>query len=74
MLIATVFAGMAVQIGKYLASTFLVIDTGTGILGQATLAAALGIVIYLIVSKLLGSQEFNLVFRWFPKIDLFKRN
>lgn len=74
MLIATVFAGMAVQIGKYLASTFLVIDTGTGILGQAALAAALGVVVYLVVSKLLGSQEFNLVFRWFPKIDLFKRN
>lgn len=73
-LIATIFAGMAIQAGKYLASILLNIDTGTGILGQAAVAAGLGILVYLLAAKLLGCSEYKLVFRWFPKIDLFKRS
>lgn len=71
---ASVFAAIALQGTKYISTYFLDIDTGVGILGQACLAGSVGLATYLLAAKLFNCQEFKLVFRWFPKIDLFNRS
>jgi putative peptidoglycan lipid II flippase len=65
--IASILAGLIIQSAKYLSAPFLDIQTGTGILTQATIASLAGIGSYLLMSWILNCQELQLLFRWLPK-------
>ncbi len=65
--LASLIAGLATQAGKYLFSYFLEIETGLGVLLQALGAGIIGIGVYLLITYLIDSEEFKLVFRWLPK-------
>ena len=65
--IASIFAGLAVQGGKYLSASFLDIQTGAGVLTQATIAGLAGVGFYLLVAWILNCQELHLLFRWLPR-------
>ncbi|HLN18725.1 MAG TPA: murein biosynthesis integral membrane protein MurJ [Patescibacteria group bacterium] len=55
---ASVFAGLAVQAGKYMAAHYLSIDTFFGIISQAAISSILGLVVFVLACYIIKVEEF----------------